>query len=65
MDYLIRFTDDLPDGHDFVLIHDCDRGLIAAMLRHNAISESLLEEAWAAYRAIVARTAPAPLRSVS
>lgn len=53
MTYSIRFVgdDDLPAGHDFVLV-ECRRGSVVVALRERAISPAVLEDAWAAYRAV-------------
>ena len=52
MTYSIRFVDDdhLPAGHDFVLVER--EGEVMVALRESAVGPSLLENAWAAYRAV-------------
>lgn len=63
MNYLVRFTDALPEGHDFVLIQTAD--LVAAVYRRDAVTEEVLLDSWAAIRALAGQPAPAPLRSAS
>lgn len=52
MHYSIKFVDDaaLPEGHDFVLIKAGDEYCI--FYRAGAVRPSVLEDSWAAYRAL-------------
>ena len=52
MDYAISFVDDLPEGHDFMLIRRPDTVLI--FYRECALTPEVLEDSWAAYRALIA-----------
>lgn len=64
--YSIRFVDDsaLPNGHDFVFVQADED--YAIFFRESAISPQMLEDAWAAYRALdAAPPPPISLRSAS
>lgn len=50
MDYVVHFTDRLPQGHDFVLLQSGNRTW--AVFRRDAVTPATLEDAWAAYRAM-------------
>lgn len=52
MSHLITFVDDdaLPEGHDFVFVQLGEGAHI--FYRESAITERVLEDSWAAYRAI-------------
>lgn len=51
MDYVIRYSEDLPDGHDFLLVRTCHQ--VVVVYRESALSPRVLEDSWAAYRALV------------
>jgi hypothetical protein len=62
MDYAIRYVNDLPEGHDFVLIQTADAVLVA--IRASAVHPCVLEDAWAAYRALLAPPTREPVSGV-
>lgn len=55
--YGIEFVSDaeMPEGHDFALIATGDGALI--LYRESAVCPAVLEESWAAYRALSQPTA--------
>lgn len=61
----IRFVSDeaMPPGHDFVLVQ-CGARDYVILYRESAITPKVLEDSWAAFRALAADPHP-PLRSVS
>lgn len=50
MDYAIAFVEDLPDGHDFLMVQTVEGVLLA--YRESAVSPAVLEDSWAAFRAL-------------
>jgi hypothetical protein len=48
MDHVIVFVRELPQGHDFLLIEEPDRVIVA--YREGAICPEVLMDSWAAYR---------------
>lgn len=52
MEYRIEFVDDqaLPEGHDFLLAQTAENAVI--FYRESAISPEMLEDSWAAFRAL-------------
>lgn len=50
MDYAIAFVEELPEGHDFLMVQTADGVLVA--YRESAVSPSVLEDSWAAFRAL-------------
>lgn len=62
--HAIHFVDDdeLPEGQDFLFVAIPEGGLI--FYRESALSPSMLEDSWAAYRAILpGDDDPAPIRA--
>lgn len=53
MDYQIVYVDTLPEGHDFVLAQSRDSVVIA--YRRSAVCPQVLEDSWAAFRALQSR----------
>lgn len=49
--HAIRFVDDLPGEHDFLFVEVPDGALL--LCRRRAITPQVLEDAWAAYRAMI------------
>lgn len=65
--YQVKFVrdDELPAGHDFVLIVAGDDDMLA-VFRQSAVSAALIEHAWTAYRAVLCGDPPlVTLRSAS
>lgn len=62
MHHSIKFVADnaLPEGHDFVLIQTPTATVV--VYRESAITPDLLEQSWAAYRALVEPLADEPRR---
>lgn len=56
MDYRITFTEDLPEGHDFVLVQA--PGQVIVVYRESAITPAMLEDSWAAYRKLLVEPEP-------
>lgn len=50
MGYGIRFVPELPDGHDFLLVATTHEVVI--LYRDSAVCPRVLEDSWAAFRAL-------------
>lgn len=50
MHYEIAFVDELPEGHDFLLVQTANEVVIA--YRRSALCPRVLEDSWAAFRAL-------------
>lgn len=54
MTFGVHFVRDdrLPEDHDFLMAHDPGTGDVYAFIRESAVTPRVLEDAWAAYRAV-------------
>lgn len=53
MDHRIVFVEDLPEGHDFLLVETADKVVI--FYRSSAVTTVVLEDSWSAFRALTPR----------